>query len=106
MSSTFEWNDIAGALPWGTDWMAGPSGQTSMFFLAWSETHTGPDEVDADEEEDAGVEGPPKPSGPPESVAAAAGRAPPSTRASTTAGTPTHERTQRTRFIATSRTST
>src|ERR1700722_13738746 len=103
MSSTFEWNDIAGALPWGTDWMAGPSGQTSMFFLAVSETHAGPDELDEDEEEDDGVEGPPRPS----SVAAIAARPPPSTSASTTAGTPTHlTHAHRTRFIATSRTST
>jgi hypothetical protein len=91
MSSTFEWNDIAGALPWGTDWIAGPSGQTSRAFLALSETHAGPEEDD-DEEED-GVEGPPKPS----SVAARA-TPPPRTRATRTAGTPTHN--VRTRFIA------
>ncbi len=103
MSSTFEWNDIAGALPWGTDWMAGPSGQVSRVFLAESETHAGPEEVDPEEDEDE-VEGPPKPSAPPESVAALATRTPPSARPSTTAGTPNHK--DRTRFISTSRTST
>src|ERR1035438_8834650 len=79
MSSTLFGSDIAGALPCGTDWMAGPSGQMSRVFFAWSEMHCDPEEADEPEEVDDGEadEEPPRPSGPVEFLAAPASRDPP-----------------------------
>jgi hypothetical protein len=111
MSSTFEWNDIAGAFPWLTDWMAGPSGQVSSVFFALSETHVLLDAGAPDDDDALGADEPPNPSGPELSVAAEATRAPPSTSPTTateSAARRTHAfvHVDRTRFIATSRTST
>jgi hypothetical protein len=111
MSSTFEWNDIAGALPWVTDWIAGPSGQVSRVFFALSETHELLDGGALEDDDGLEADEPPKPSGPELSGAAEATRAPPSTTPTTateSAARWTHAfvHPDRTRFIATSRTST
>ena len=39
------WKDICGALPWATDWMAGPSGHTSTVVLRLVRDADGPDEL-------------------------------------------------------------
>jgi hypothetical protein len=112
MSSTFEWKDIVGALPDGCVIPArGPPGHASSDFLALSVTHAEPPDEDDDEDGgegegvvadfDGALSPPPNPSG--SDASARASTATPQTN-STVEMTKAH--TDRTRFIATSRTST